>query len=437
MIIRPENFTHLHIHSCHSIKDGCIPVSKIVDLQVEHGARAAAITDHGAMTGGWFLYDHIHNVKKYDGIKHIIGLEAYVSLTRDELNDYLANPKAIEDKAIRKETRTRLAKKYHQILLAKNKTGYYNLVKIHNDAWENGFYYSPATTKDVIFANSEGLIATSTCLASIWCQYILDGKLAKAEKELMEWKEVFGDNFYVELQPTNYDVQKLVNIELIKLAQKTNTKMVITNDVHYVGENDHEFHTLLLNLDKIGKEDDKSKLWEFSVDDLFLKTLDQMKMGWKEKHKGKEFSESIFEECVWTISDIVDQIEHYTLESKPLLPAVSDKTPVTELQERVVKCFKEKIKSGVIPRDKIEEYQNRLITELETIVALNSENYFLVCNEITNFCHENNIGVGLGRGSAASSLVLYLLGVTGVDPVKHKLLFQRFLNKNRRQKLVM
>ena len=438
-MIRPEHFTHLHSHSNFSVKDGCIPIRDLVDKQIELGGQAVACTDHGSMTGGWFLYDYIHNVKGYD-VKPIIGLEAYLSLTRDELNKFRDDPKAIEDKDERAAVRKKLAKKYHQILLAKNKTGYFNLVKIHNDAWINGFYHSPATTKEIIFENAEGLITTTTCLASIWCQHIMDGNIQAAEKEIYEWKEVFGEDFYVELQPTNNDTQRLVNIELIKLANKTKTEMIVTNDVHYLDEGDNEFHYTLLNLDKLKKEaagEDEQKKWEFSVDDLYMKSLDQMKSGWKKIHRSKEFPESVFDSCVMNVSNIVSKIESYSLESEPLLPSVSDKPPAQELKERVVARFKKMVQDGLIPRDKLQVYQDRLVKELKVIHMLNAEQYILVCNEVTDFCKESNIAVGPGRGSSSGSLILYVLGIVDCNPINHGLIFERFLNSNRRAMLKM
>jgi DNA polymerase-3 subunit alpha len=442
--VRPEMFAQLHSHSAHSLKDGSIPISELVDTQVERGAKAVACTDHGSMTGAWFLYDHIHNVKKYNDVKHIIGLEAYVSYTRDDLTKFLDTGKdLITDKEERANKRKKLAKKYHQILLAKNKTGYFNLVKIHNEAWDKGFYYSPTTTPEIIFEHSEGLIATTTCLGSMWCQNIMSGDLVGAERELRKWKEVFGEDFYVELQPTNNDTQRMVNIELVKLAKRTKTPMIVTNDVHYLNEEDHNFHYMLLNMSNLrkqadGEDVDKQKMWEFGVDDLYLKSLEQMKTTWRTKHKSKAFTESVFDECIINIAGIISKIEDYSLQSEPLLPSVAiDTTPREELSKRAVAGLQEKLKSGVIKSSELNTYRERLIEELKTISALDADDYILLCNEITNYCADNNIYVGQGRGSAGGSLVLYLIGVTGIDPIKHKLMFSRFLNRNRRAKLVM
>ena len=438
MPIKPENFTHLHAHSCYSLKDGSIPIRTLVDRQVQNGSRAVACTDHGNMTSAWFLYDYIHNVKGYQDVAHIIGCELYLSTTRKELFDWLPIAKEDEpDKDKRNAKRKLLAKKYHQIILCKNETGYYNAVKVHNEAWKNGFYYSPATTKEFLFENSEGLIVTTTCLASLWCQKIIAGDLNGAEREIREWKEVFGEDFYVELQPTTSKEQILVNRELIKLAQKTGTRMIVTNDVHYI---DHELHYTLLNLGNLKKEAEgqgTQKMWEFDVNDLYIKSLDDMKCSWKETHRSKEFTESVFDGCIMAINDIVDSIEHYTLESTPLLPTVDDQDPLELLKKQTVEGFKEKVKKGLVPAKLMDTYQDRIIEELDVISALGAENYINICALITSWCRSNNIGVGVGRGSAAGSLVLYLLGVTDVDPIKHNLLFARFLNMNRRPKLIM
>ena len=440
MTIRPEHFTHLHAHSCYSFKDGSIPIRTLVDKQVGDGARAVACTDHGNMTSSWFLYDYIHNVKNLESVKHIIGLEAYLSLTRDELFAWLPNASDIDDKDERKRQRDRLGKRYHQILLCKNLTGYKNAIRIHNEAWQNGFYYAPMTTKQMIFDNHEGIIATTTCLASVWCQYIMAGNFAAAEREIMEWKEVFGEDFFVELQPTNYETQRMVNIELIRLAKKTNTPMVITNDVHYIESGDAKLHFTLLNLDTLKKRadgDDTGRLWEFEVDDLYLKSLDEMKDSWAARHKGKEFTLSVFEECVHNVSSIIDRVEHYTLESKPHLPKCVEGDSFEALKRRVVSSFVEKVKTGAIPANRIEEYKERLRQELKVIHALGAEDYIHLCALIMDWCKEKDITTGIGRGSAAGSLVLWLTGVTGVDPIKYNLLFERFLTMNRRVKLVM
>jgi DNA polymerase-3 subunit alpha len=394
------------------------------------------------MTGGWFLYDYIHNVKKHKDVKHIIGCELYISETRDALMEWLPNAQEdCPDKNDRANKRTLLAKKYHQIVLCKNKTGYENAVKIHNDAWSNGFYHSPTTTKEMIFSHHEGLIVTTTCLASLWSQKIMKGDLAGAERELLEWKEVFGEDIYVELQPTKYKTQALVNVELINLARKTNTQMIVTNDVHYISQEDHQLHFTLLNLGKLkdglNNPEVKQKLWEFEVDDLYIKSLDQMKQGWKDNHKSAIFTESVFEETIHTIGDIISKVEHYSLESDQLLPQVDEMDPLEKLKLDTVTGFTNKIKKGVIPKVRLAEYQDRIIEELNVISALKAENYINICAMMNNWCKDNNIGTGPGRGSAGGSLVLYLLGVTDIDPIFHNLLFSRFLNLNRRPKLMM
>ena len=437
-----DKFTHLHMHSAYSIKDGTIPISTLVDKQVAEGAKGIAVTDHGMMTGGWFLYDYINNVKKHKEVKTIIGIEAYLSETRDELNTFLAADNKDMPSDERSVKRKQLAQKYHQILLCKNKKGYQNAVKIHNDAWQNGFYYSPATTKQMIFNHHEGLIATTTCLASLWCKKIMNGDLQGAEKELLLWKEVFGDDFYVELQPTHNRTQALVNVELIKLARKTNTKMIVTNDVHYIDKGDHELHFTLLNLGNLKKnleadEDNQEKLWEFNVDDLYIKRLDEMYDSWKEHHKSDVFTESVFESTIHNIAEIVDKVEKYTLESRPLLPQVNDQNPTDKLKSDVIRAFKDYVAKGIIPKDRIAEYEDRVVEELNTIVMLQAENYINIYHDIADWCKNNNILVGAGRGSAPSSLLLYLLGITDVDPIKHGLIFARFLTTNRRAKLVI
>lgn len=439
---KPEQFTHLHAHSQWSIKDGSIPIRTLVDKQVENGSKAIAVTDHGMLTGGWFLYDYIHNVKKLKDVRHVIGIEAYLSETRDELQAWLpTSEETVPDKDERAAKRKLLAQKYHQILLCKNQTGYANAIKIHNDAWLKGFYYSPTTTKEFIFAHAEGLIATTTCLASLWNRKIMAGDIQGAEREIMLWKGVFGDDFYVELQPTNSKTQALVNKELIKLARKTKTRMIITNDVHYIEAGDHELHFTLLNLSKLKKGLEEGgteeKLWEFDVNDLYIKSLDDMYDSWKTHHRSAEFTESLFEETVNTIGDIVSQIEHYSLESKPLLPSVDEVDPFERLKLDTIAGFKEKLDKGVIPKSRLEEYQDRIAYELEVIQALGAENYMNICALIARWCKTQKIQIGPGRGSAAGSLVLYLLGVTQVDSIQHGLYFERFLSPGRRTVLQM
>lgn len=437
---KDDDFCHIHTHSSFSIKDGSIPVRTIVDRQVERGAKGIAITDHGMLTGGWFLYDYIHNVKKYNGVKHIIGIECYLSETRDELMAWLPNSKElVEDKDERANERKRLNQKYHQILLCKNKEGYQNAIKIHNDAWVNGFYYSPTTTKKMIFEHSKGLIATTTCLASLFCRKIMAGDLIGAENEIRQWKDVFGEDFYVELQPTNNASQVMVNRELIKLARKTNTPIISTNDVHYENKEDSEFHFTLMNLANLKKqsEETESKLWEFSVDDLYLKSLEDMYLGWKKLHKNTEFTESVFEESILNVGKIVSSVEHYSLESNPLLPQVDNQDPYEKLKKDTIVGLKKKLDEGLIPKNKLKEYQDRIVEELETIHLLKAENYMNICAFMIEEARQRNIYSGLSRGSVGGSLVAYLLGITQIDPIQHKLLFARFLSKNRRPKLIL
>lgn len=406
---------------------------------MENGSKAVAVTDHGMLTGGWFLYDYIHNTKKLKDIKSIIGCELYINEQRDELMSWLPNQKQVEDKDERKATRDDLNQKHHQIILCKNKIGYFNAIKIHNDAWKNGFYYSPTTTKEMIFKHSEGLIVTTTCLASLWCKKIMANDLVGAENEIYLWKEVFGEDFYIELQPTNSRQQVLVNVELIKLAHKTNTPMIVTNDVHYIGKDDYELHRTLLNMEKLKHADnpDDVVLWEFGVDDLYIKTLEQMHDSWKDHHKSPVFTESVFEGCIESVHEVISKIEHFSLESAPLLPQVDDNDPLEKMKHDVIAGLANKIQKGLIPKEKIPEYQERIAKEIGVISALNAENYINICAEMIGWCRQNDIGVGAGRGSAVSSLALYLLGITEVDPIKNDLLFERFLSINRRPKLLM
>ncbi len=444
------NFTHLHTHSVFSVRDGLSSVADIVAKAKEHGFSSVAITDHGAVTGSFQFINEAHKA----GLKPIVGAELYVESSprhliqnRDDLT---------VDKKIKKSLLRMFRSNTHLVALALNYNGYKNLLKITNDAITNGYYYRPLAQKQVIFENSGDLHASSACYGGEISRLITAGNTAQAEYVISEYKEAFEDRFAIELMIINFPNQKTLNEKLIRLAQKTNTKTIITCDSHYTNQSEYDLHRILLNIDNVRrgvKMDDIKGGWEFGANDLYYKSMSQIISDWKTGHKSDIFTADVLKQSLVNSANIADMAEEYSLQHVPRTPQYDN--GYEDLKRRCVINMTNMIKDGIIDKNRVNEYRNRLVYELKTIKQLNAVTYMLLFADVTNFCDnpfdpnlwENGIipesiskvlpssGTiprGTGRGSAGGSLVAYLLGITqGVDPLKLDLLFERFLDINR------
>lgn len=392
-----KNFTHLHVHTEYSLLDGFSRVKTLVKRAKEKGMTAVAITDHGCMFGAIDFY----KAAKAEGIKPIIGCEVYTA------------PRKLTDKDPNYDKH-----QGHLVLLAKDMTGYKNLIKIVSKSYVDGFYYKPRTDMDELKKHSQGLIALSACLAGDVPRAIMNGNYDKARKLAMEYRDIFGNgNYYLEIQDHGLPEQKQVNTEVVRLSRELNIPLVATNDVHYVDKDDAKIQDILMCLQMQKTIDDENRM-KFPSDEFYLKSREEMEQLFPELEEALDNTNEIAERC-----NVEFEFHKYHL-------------PRYDVPEGYTTSgyFRELCQKGLVERygeDYPEEYKERLEYELNTIENMGYVEYFLIVWDFINFAKQNNIMVGPGRGSAAGSIVAYTLKITDIDPMKYSLLFERFLNPER------
>lgn len=358
---------------------------------------AVAITDHGCMFGAIDFY----KAAKAEGIKPIIGCEVYTA------------PRKLTDKDPNYDKH-----QGHLVLLAKDMTGYKNLIKIVSKSYVDGFYYKPRTDMDELKKHSQGLIALSACLAGDVPRAIMNGNYDKARKLAMEYRDIFGNgNYYLEIQDHGLPEQKQVNTEVVRLSRELNIPLVATNDVHYVDKDDAKIQDILMCLQMQKTIDDENRM-KFPSDEFYLKSREEMEQLFPELEEALDNTNEIAERC-----NVEFEFHKYHL-------------PRYDVPEGYTTngYFRELCQKGLVERygeDCPEEYKERLEYELNTIENMGYVEYFLIVWDFINFAKQNNIMVGPGRGSAAGSIVAYTLKITDIDPMKYSLLFERFLNPER------
>ncbi|MEM8908098.1 MAG: DNA polymerase III subunit alpha, partial [Bacteroidota bacterium] len=403
----PE-FVHLHCHTQYSLLDGASDIATMMDKAKADGQKGVALTDHGNMFGA---FKFVAEANKR-GLKPMVGCEFY--LVEDRHRKSFSRAKGESDK------------RYHQLLLAKNQKGYQNLCKLCSLGFIEGLYSKfPRIDKELLEKYHEGLIATSCCIGAEIPQAILHGQNEKAEKLLQYWLDLFGEDFYIELQRhrglENIDQlgvsQEDVNQELIRLARKYDIKIIATNDAHYVEEEDYAPHDILLCVNTNSLLD-AEKRFKFPSSDFYFKSQAEMNNLFKD-----------VPDSVDNTMEIFSKIEPLELARDVLLPAFpipqGFKTQDEYLRHLTYEGAKRRY--GVITP----EIRERLDFELEVIRNSGYPGYFLIVQDFTNTARQMGVSVGPGRGSAAGSAVAYCVGITNVDPIKYDLLFERFLNPER------
>ncbi len=466
-----EDFVHLHVHSQYSLLDGQASIKKMVDKAIGDGMRGMALTDHGNMFGVKELYDYCQQVNKdrkkkgEEPFKPIFGCEMYVARGGDK-NVH--------------EGGKEFQSGWHLIVLAKNLTGYHNLIKLVSRAWVDGFYMRPRTDHKDLEKYHEGLIICSACIGGEVPKKIQNGNIAGAEEAIKWFHNIWGDDYYIELQrhevtnPTQvanrdtYEVQKRVNPVLIELARKHGVKLICSNDSHFLDEDDAEAHDLLLCL-STGKDLDDPNRMRYSKQEWF-KTRAEMNAVFG------DIPEALANTC-----EVLDKVEMFDLESNPIMPffPIPEEFGTEELwrqrfsEEDLFREFtSDENGENLLPREegekKIEklggidklyrikfeadylaklayegaarlygsplskEVDDRIRFELHIMKTMGFPGYFLIVQDFINSArNELGVWVGPGRGSAAGSVVAYCLGITRLDPLKYDLLFERFLNPDR------
>jgi DNA polymerase-3 subunit alpha len=397
------DFVHLHVHTQYSLLDGANPISSLLGQAAQMRMPALAVTDHGNLFGAVEFYQKAHAA----GVKPIIGCEMYVA------------PKSRFDK----EPSGPHNEYNHLILLARDNTGYKNLLKLVSAAHLEGFYYKPRIDKELLSQHAEGLIGLSACLRGEVPQLIAKERFDEARAAAGEHTEILGrENFYLELQDNKLEEQIKVNNGLIQLGKKMDLPLAATNDCHYLRRADSKAHDILLCL-QTGKTVTDPNRMRFGTDEHYFKSYDEMLAGFGELPQALLNTKIIAERCNLDLQFNKVRLPQYQVPPEFTREQYLETLARRGLEER----FKESA-GPAIPR---EYYLKRFEKELAIINSMGYAGYFLIVWDIVNFARSKNIPVGPGRGSAAGSLVAYALRITDIDPLRYGLLFERFLNPER------
>jgi len=429
-------FSHLHVHTQYSLLDGAAPISDLYQKAADHQMPAVAITDHGNMFGAFEFVSQAWKKTKVVGkddsgkdilepvVKPIVGCEFYV----------------VKDRHAKSFTKEVKDNRFHQVLLAKNKVGYQNLVKLTSLGYIEGLYSKyPRIDKELIEKYHEGLIATTCCIGAYVPQTILNHGEEMAEAEFKWWLDLFGDDYYIEIQRHNIKEQEIINQTLLKFSKKYNVPVIATNDSHYVDRDDANAHDILLCINTGEKQstpgfDDfvndevqiKNRRFKFPNDQFYFKTPEEMQQLFHD-----------IPESLDNTNQIVDKVEILNLKKDILLPAfpIPKEFQVHgDSNMNQWEFLKHLTYEGARNRynDVTPEIQERIDFELFTIRTMGFAGYFLIVSDFIKAGREMGVFIGPGRGSAAGSVVAYCIGITNIDPIKYNLLFERFLNPDRK-----
>ncbi len=394
-MVRPKDFVHLHVHSEFSLLDGASRVKDIVKKASDCGMDAVAVTDHGNM----YAAIKFNFEAKAAGIHPIIGCESYLA------------PRTRHDKNTRQDRSP-----YHLTLLAKDETGYHNLVKLISLANTEGFYQKPRLDKELLRKYGKGLVALSGCLAGEIPSYILEGQDDKIMPALQEYIDIFGDDFYLELMNNGLPEQMTVLRRLLELSKRTGVKYVATNDSHYTDKGDAAAQDTLMCIGT-GRFLDEEDRMKFTSDQYYIKTAEEMEAAFPGLPEALLNTREIREKCLFEMPSGKIQF--------PNFPVPSGYTAFSYLKELAEKGISRRY-GKTTP-----EIESRLKYELSIIEKMGYAPFFLIVADFINYAKDKGIEVGPGRGSAAGSIVSYSVGITDVDPLRYNLIFERFLNPER------
>jgi DNA polymerase III subunit alpha len=409
------NFAHLHVHTQYSLLDGAANVGSLFKKAHNDGMKALAITDHGNMFG---VFQFVAEAAKYNGeVKPIVGCEFYL----------------VEDRHKKQFSKELRDKRHHQLFLAKNAEGYKNITKLCSLGYIEGMYGKyPRIDKELVLKYHEGLIATTCCIGAEVPQAILYKSEAEAKKAFEWWLDIFGEDYYIELQRHDIPDQVKVNEVLLRFAKEYNVKVICSNDSHYVDQKDANAHDILLCINTGEKQStpkwedygdegasQKGRRFAFPNDQFYFKTQAEM---------GKLFAD--VPQALDNTQEIVDKVDFLKLKQDILLPNFEIPqgfmTQDDYLRHITYEGAKERYK------DITAEVEERLNFELHTVKTMGFAGYFLIVSDFIKAGRDLGVFVGPGRGSAAGSAVAYCIGITNIDPIKYQLLFERFLNPDRK-----
>ncbi|MFN0213077.1 MAG: DNA polymerase III subunit alpha [Saprospiraceae bacterium] len=408
------NFAHLHCHTQYSLLDGAASIPGLFKKAAADGMKALAITDHGNMFG---VFQFVAEAAKHEGVKPIVGCEFYV----------------VTDRHRRTFTKEDKDRRFHQLFLAKNPEGYKNLVKLCSLGYIQGLYGKyPRIDKELILQYHEGLIATTCCIGAMVPQAILRKEEAEAKKEFEWWLDIFGEDYYIEIQRHQMPEQDRVNEVLLRWAEEYKVKVICTNDSHYVDQKDSNAHDILLCVNT-GEKQSTPAIREFVEEGTVMKG--GRFAFWNDQFYFKTQAEmgALFKDVPQSLDntmEIVDKCEHLKLKKDILLPNFvvpqEFQTQDDYLRHLSFEGARKKY------REITPEVEDRLNFELNTVKTMGFAGYFLIVADFINHGKDIGVFIGPGRGSAAGSAVAYCIGITNIDPIKYQLLFERFLNPDRK-----
>ncbi|HKF45585.1 MAG TPA: DNA polymerase III subunit alpha [Thermoanaerobaculia bacterium] len=407
----PGDFVHLHLHSQYSLLDGANRLPELCKRIGELGMSSVAVTDHGNMFGALGFY----NEAVTRGIRPIVGVEAYIS------------PGDRSDRQLQAASESGEGYAYHLTILAATQTGYKNLVRLVSEAYLTGFYHRPRMDKALLRQHAEGLIGLSGCLKGEVAGALVRGNYEAAKKAFLEYQDIFGKgNFFVEIMDHGLPQQVAIVPQLLQLSKETGAPVVATNDSHYLNRDDADAHEVLLCIG-MGKTLEDERRMRFYNDEFFVKNPDEMKARFA-RWSGEAVSNTVAvaERCAISLGTDKMQL--------PSFSAPAGRTPAEYFASLAREGLERKIRLGETdPAIAPEKYRERLEYEIGVVEKVEFPSYFLIVSDFIGFARERGISVGPGRGSSAGSIVAWSLGITEIDPLKYDLLFERFLNPERRE----
>jgi DNA polymerase-3 subunit alpha len=403
-------FTHLHLHTEYSLLDGACDLTKLMERVAALGQKSVAMTDHGNIYGAV----HFFEAAQKQGIKPILGCELYISKNEDH-----RQPGEGDDNN-------------HLLVLAQNEEGYRNLIRITSEASLHGFYRKPRVSKKYLAENSKGLIGFSGCLSGELCEELVAGNYNKAKSVAQQYEDIFGKgNFYLEIQDQGLEQEKQIHEALFRLEKELNIPLVATNDSHYLCGEDSHAHDVMLCVQTGSKLQDKER-FRFDGDQFFVKSADEMALLFKDSPGVLKRTMEIAERCAFELKPVDDPF--------PLFAVPEGHTINSYFEQVCREGYKKRLDTAVwglqargVLRSPVHEYDVRLEYEIKIIEQMNYAGYFLIVWDFIKYARDHGIPVGPGRGSGAGSLVAYAMEITNIDPMQNVLLFERFLNPERKQ----
>jgi len=401
-------FTHLHLHTDYSLLDGACDVDKLVNRVADIGQSAVAITDHGNIYGAVHFFD----AAKKRGVKPILGCELYIC----KKDDHRADPQGDDYN--------------HLLVLAENEEGYRNLVRITSEASLHGFYRKPRISKKYLAEHSAGLVGFSGCLAGELCENLMAGKYEAAKTTAAQYQDIFGKgNFFLEIQDQGLELEKKIHADLFRLEKELDIPLVATNDSHYLCEDDSHAHEVLLCVQTAGSIHDP-KRFKFDSDQFYVKTAAEMDKLFSHAPQVVSRTMEFAERCSLKLSKVDNPFPEFSVPAGHTIDSYFEQICREGFRRRLDTSIRHLQDRGLI-RQPISEYEARLEREISIIKQMKFPGYFLIVWDFIKYAREHGIPVGPGRGSAAGSLVSYVMEITDIDPLQNALLFERFLNPER------